>query len=125
MSAPVGMQVSGADDVARRLGGLQHDVDDLQGSYLPIAQRIASEARSYAPKVSGALASTIVGSATRRAGGAIAGPGIPYAGVINFGWRHRNIAAALFMQRAADNKGDTAADAVAHDIQRDIDKRGL
>lgn len=119
------MQVTGADDVARRLGSLSRDVDDLHGTYEPIAQRIAAEARALAPRVTGALAATIVGSATRRAGGAIAGPGIPYAGVINFGWRHRNIAAALFMQRAADSKGADAADEIGGDIQRDIDRHGL
>lgn len=124
MTDPVRITVTGADEVARKLGTLRRQVDDLHGPFAQVASRIALEARGLAPKRTGRLAAGVVGSATRRAGGVIAA-GVPYAGVINFGWQSRGIAASLFMQRAADTKGDDAADLVADEIQRDIDKDGL
>lgn len=124
MTAPVSYTVTGADDVARRLGKLGRDVDDLEGPFAAVASRIATEARGFAPRRTGRLAAGVVGTATRRAGGVLVA-GVPYAGVINFGWQHRGIAAALFMQRAADTKGEHAADQVAAEIRRDISKDGL
>jgi len=122
--APVRVEIEGAEEVARRFGVLSRQVDDLHSPFANVAAKIATDGRSFAPKVTGRLAAGIIGSATRRGGGATI-YGVPYAGVINFGWRHRGIAARLFMQRAADSKGEDAADQVAGEIQRDIDKDGL
>lgn len=124
MTAPVQVEVTGADEVARRFGVLSRSMENLQSTYEGVAQRVAADARAYAPKVSGALAAGIVGSATRRAAGATI-RGVPYGGVINFGWQHRGIAAALFMQRAADSKGASTANEVATETQRRIDRSGL
>jgi hypothetical protein len=118
------VQVTGADEVARRLGSLSRSVDDLHGTYIDIANRVAAQARSFAPKVTGRLAGGVVGSATRRAGG-VTIRGVPYAGVINFGWTHRHIAASLFMQRAADDKGPSTADQLGGEIRRDISRARL
>ena len=37
----------------------------------------------------------------------------PYAGVQNYGWRRRNITPSYFLNRAADTKGEEAADLIA------------
>lgn len=120
----VQVQVTGADDVARRFGVLSRGVDDLHGTYVGVAQQIAAQARSFAPKVTGRLAGGVVGSATRRAGG-VTIRGVPYAGVQNFGWQRRGIAASLFMQRAADDKGPSTADQLGGDIRAEIRRAGL
>jgi hypothetical protein len=120
----VRVEMTGADDVARRLGRLSHDVDDMHAVFAGVADAIAAAERNYAPKVTGRLAAGIASSATRRAGGVTLG-GVPYAGVQNFGWSRRGIAAHLFAQRAADPKGPQAADALAAEIRRDIRKEGL
>jgi hypothetical protein len=122
--APVVIEVEGADEVARRLGVLSRQIDDLHRPFADVADQIAGDGRAFAPKRSGRLAGGIVGSATERGGGATI-YGVPYAGVINFGWAARGIAGALFMQRAADSKGPAAADQVAGEIQRDVNKDGL
>jgi hypothetical protein len=114
--------VTGADDVARRIGSLSRDVDDLR-AYEDIAQRVAADARAFAPRRTGRLASSIIGTATPR--GAGAHTSLVYAGPINYGWARRNIAASLFMQRAADSKGASSADELGADIQRRIDSNGL
>jgi hypothetical protein len=124
MTDPVSITVTGADDVARRFGVLSHSVDDMRDVFAGVAAAIATEERAYAPKVTGRLVAGIKSSATRRAGGVTLG-GVPYAGVINYGWTRRGISPHMFAQRAADPKGPKAADELAGAIQRDINKAGL
>lgn len=124
MSAPVSVQVTGADEVARRFGSLSRDVDDLHSPFAEIADRIAADARAFAPKRTGRLAGGVRPSATARAGGVTVG-GVPYAAVQNFGWPRRGIAGSLFMQRAADSKGAASADELGTEVQRQISRNGL
>lgn len=115
--------VTGADEVARRFGAFGRRADDLTTPFLTVANQIGADARALVPRVTGRLGAGIRASATRHGGGVTVA--VPYAGPINYGWPRRGIAASLFLQRAADTKGERAAEQIADELQRQINSSGL
>lgn len=93
-------KVEGLDALRRDIVGAGRDLNRMD--MRSIARTGARLAASYAPRRSGRLRrsirpSTTKGKASIRAGGVR----VPYAWVINYGWRKRNIEASHFMDRAA------------------------
>lgn len=119
----VAIQVTGAEEVARQLARLAHDADNMQAVFQAVANQIATEARTLAPRRTGALAASVIPSATRHGGGITSS--LSYSAPIHWGWRRRNIEPSLFMKRAADPKGGLAADKLAAQLQRYINQNGL
>lgn len=67
-----------------------------------LAEQGARLASSFAPRRSGRLAASVRGGRARNSATVRAGSvAVPYAGVINYGWRKRNIQPAYFMERAS------------------------
>ena len=92
------VQVTGAKELRRALKRMESDASDLTTINREAAETVATEARSTVPVLSGALRRTIKSSATRTRGVVRAGAhGIPYAGVIHFGWPAHNIKAQPFI----------------------------
>jgi hypothetical protein len=92
------VQVTGAKELRRALVRMEKDVKDLTPINREAAETVATEARSTVPVLSGALRRTIKSSATKTKGVVRAGAkGIPYAGVIHFGWPAHNIEAQPFI----------------------------
>ncbi len=92
------VQVTGAKELRRALAHMEADVKDLTPINREAAETVATEARGTAPVLSGALRRTIKSSATKTKGVVRAGgKGIPYAGVIHFGWPAHNIKAQPFI----------------------------
>jgi len=100
-SAPV-VEVRGARELRKTLKQAGDDLGDLKDAHAAVGNMVAATARGMAPRRSGALAGSIRAS---RAAGSIAikagSAGIPYAGVIHWGWPAHNIAANPFLSDAA------------------------
>lgn len=99
------IRVEGLREVVRDLQKLGTEAKDLKDAFKGIGNLVADEAKSLAPKLSGALAGSIKASNTKnksdvRAGGAK----IPYAGVIHYGWPAHGIEPHSFLTTAAGNK---------------------
>lgn len=95
-----GVRVTG---LAETIRALDHVADDLQADvkqlFFVAAAMVAGRVRP--PHRSGALAASV--KATRTARGAsvkAGGARVPYAPIIEFGWRRRNIVPQPFMARA-------------------------
>jgi hypothetical protein len=119
----VQVTVTGTAEVSSRFAILAHRVGDLHRPLDVTANRVAAEARALAPKVTGRLAGSIRPSSTRLGSGATTS--LVYAAPINYGWRRRNIAPSLFMNRAADDKGAVTAVLIAAELTRLIKSAGL
>lgn len=107
----------------KRLGLKARDLSDAFGR---IAADAASDARMLAPKVSGRLAADVRPSKAKTKAVVMVGRvSVPYAGVQEFGWPRRNIAAQPFMRPAADSKAESAAEEINREMKKQIRSVGL
>lgn len=96
-----GIEVRGADRLARTLREAGRDLTDLTGAHAAAGRVMAAGARAEAPQRSGRLASSI--TATASPAGVTIGSSLVYAGVIHFGWSRRNIAPRPYLTAGRDH----------------------
>ena len=120
------VKVTGDEQVRAQFKALGFKARDLERAFAQIGSEVVSDARALAPKVTGRLAADIrANRAKTRASISVGRASVPYAGPVNYGWPRRNIAPSMFMNRAADDKADSAAVQLAREMQRLIDSVGL
>jgi hypothetical protein len=120
------VRVEGLNRAVRDLQRAGLEVGDLKDAFGKIARLGASVATGFAPRRTGRLAGNIRPNKARNSARIVAGGArVPYAGVINYGWPARGIAASGFMQRADESIGDEAPDLLIRNINRIIEQRGL
>ena len=119
-------RVTGAEETAAAFKRLGFKAADLQDAFRDIAADVVTEARARAPKVSGQLAGNIrPGIGKTRATVYAGSAGTPYAGVQEYGWPRRSIAAQPFLRPAADNQAEAAAVVIVREMTRLINSLGL
>jgi hypothetical protein len=96
------IKINGLREVIRSFNQYEGAVDDLKEANANISQKVAQDAVAIAPKRSGNLARSVKGNRAKekvqiKAGGR----GVPYAGVIEYGWPARNIESQSYLRRAA------------------------
>lgn len=105
--AKPGIKILGLKALARQLTEISEELPlELKALNLVAAKDIARAAKDRTPVgETGALQDSIRASATLTRGTVSAGgAGVPYAGVIHFGWPRHNIARAPFLFEALDNR---------------------
>jgi hypothetical protein len=102
---PARIEVEGAPQLRRAFKKMGGRASDLSAIHDDIAGIVADRAEHTVPRLEGDLASTIRGTRTAtRARVEAGGRGLePYAGVIHFGWRDRNIEPQPFLYEALDD----------------------
>lgn len=101
------VRVEGAAMLRRTLKKAGSDLKDLKAANRAAAGVVAPAAAANAPKLTGALAASVRVGATNSAGVVRAGnnrrtaAGVPYGGVIHWGWPQRGIRANTFITDAA------------------------
>lgn len=100
------VRVKGLNETLSALRKLGDDMEDLKTANQKLGTEIAAEAAAIAPKLSGALASSIRANRAKKRVTIKAGnTRVPYAGVIEYGWPRRGIEAQSYLRKAAfDNK---------------------
>lgn len=95
------VEVEGLKELQKLVRKLPDDVrDEMKGIHKDAASTVLPTAQARVPRQSGALASTLRISATRRTGALLAGSSsVPYAGVIHYGWPNRRV---VFGKRTAE-----------------------
>lgn len=107
----------------QRFGVEAQDLKDVMGAIASEGARLAS---GFAPKRTGRLANTVRGNKAKAKAIVIAGRArVPYAGAINYGWKRRSIAPALFMQRADAALAPRAVEMLEKGLDGAITKVGL
>lgn len=126
MAISGGVRVEGLNRLTRDLQALGLDIDDLKDAFADIADEGARLAAGFAPVRTGRLRSTIRGNRAKNKAVVAAGRGrTRYAGPINYGWPKRNIAPALFMQKADEAMQPKALARLDESITDAIHRRGL
>jgi hypothetical protein len=123
MVVRIDLRVDGDTAVARALHALGADVEHPDRGLDQIAADAATAVADQAPRLTGRLAGSVTGSATRDR--AVVTVTAPYAGVINYGWAEHNISPAGYLQRADEQMQPIALRHLEHDIDRAIRKQGL
>jgi hypothetical protein len=119
------IQVSGAKEFRAAMKKMGADLSDLTAINRRLAETVAKEARSGAPVLSGRLAGSVRPGATRTKGYVRAGGGgIPYAGVIHFGWPRHNISPQPFIYDALDDKRGEVIDTYDKYVEALVEKVG-
>lgn len=111
--------------VSRALSALRSDLDDLEGGWTRVGDSAVEAVSPFVPVESGALVDDLKAEAEPLGLRVVIGEGVPYAGVINFGWPARNIDAVRFMDKAPQVIEQVAPDELAQEIQGAIDALGL
>jgi uncharacterized membrane protein YebE (DUF533 family) len=93
--------VTGLKEVEASLKKLSIEIEE---NNLPLnkelSSNLAQKASSVAPRLTGALASTVVGNPSARKAQIVAGSAaVPYAGVIEYGWPEKNIQAQPYLTK--------------------------
>ena len=99
--------MEGARELRAALKKAGDDASDLKDLHKEVGDLVAGEAKTIVPRRSGTLAGTIRASRAKGAALVRAGTsGIPYAGVIHFGWPGHNIEPQPFLYDAVDARKD-------------------
>lgn len=94
------VEVKGAAELSASLRRLSRDLADMPGPQQAAASTVAAAGSAGAPRRTGRLAGSVVGTSARSA--AVIRSGLVYAPVIHWGSRAHNIRANPFLTRAAD-----------------------
>lgn len=111
--------------VSRALVELRRRLDDLEATWEQIGGRVVEVVSPFVPVESGALVDDLKAEPVDGGIRVVVGEGVPYAGVINYGWDARNIEAAGFMDKAGPALEQIAPEELAQEIQGAIDALGL
>ena len=115
-------KVQGDQELARAFGRMADRTDQAPEVALRAAEPVAAAARARAPFRTGALVGSIDIVATDTGAEVTAGgPDVPYAGVIEYGWSARNIAAQPYL--APDGPTSDAAVGAYRDWIGDLVER--
>lgn len=130
-SGLTGMRITGLKETLRALERTGTQSEDLKAVMREIAQMIVSAARLRVPVKSGQLATSIrPGSAKTKAmvyagNGRRGKNGVPYAGIIHYGWPARSISARPFLDDAREMRIEQATAKLIEELGHLADKNKL
>jgi phage gpG-like protein len=105
--AEANISIQGVKEVIDTLNKLGRDIESNIELNKELSTTLSQKASAMAPKLTGALASSVVGNPSAEKAQILAGSAaVPYAGVIEYGWPDRNIQAQPYLNPAVnDNMG--------------------
>ncbi|GAA5154799.1 hypothetical protein GCM10023340_38920 [Nocardioides marinquilinus] len=124
MGKPLDLTVDD-DGLRRALSAFAGDLDALDETWEGIARQMEAGVRPRIPVLSGALAGTLATRSTGSSAELSVGGSLPYARVIDNGWRAHNIEPAYFSRPAVELLTEDAAADLERGIQQAADRRGL
>ncbi len=105
--AEADITIKGINEVKATLNKLGKDLESNIELNKELSTTLSQKASAMAPKLTGALASSVQGNPSAEKAQILAGSAaVPYAGVIEYGWPDRNIDAQPYLNPAVnDNMG--------------------
>jgi hypothetical protein len=99
--------IQGVKEVTDSLNKLARDLQSNIELNKELSTTLSQKASAMAPKLTGALASSVIGNPSAEKAQILAGSAaVPYAGVQEYGWPDRNIKAQPYLNPAVkDNMG--------------------
>ena len=105
--AEANISIQGVKEVTDSLNKMARDLESNIELNKELSTTLSQKASALAPRLTGALASSVVGNPSAEKAQIMAGSAaVPYAGVIEYGWPDRNIDAQPYLNPAVkDNMG--------------------
>ena len=105
--AEAGISIQGVKEVTDSLNKLARDLESNIELNKELSTTLSQKASAMAPKLTGALASSVQGNPSAEKAQILAGSAaVPYAGVQEYGWPERNIRPQPYLNPAVnDNMG--------------------
>lgn len=107
MAEAISFSVDGIKEVTDSLDKVEKNIRENLALNKELSSTIAQKASAMAPRLTGALASSVVGNPSADKAQIVAGSAaVPYAGVIEYGWPAKNKEAKPYLNKAVnDNLG--------------------
>lgn len=117
-----GIEVEGLKELRKQLKAAGESYADLKDAGLEAATVVSDAAKGIVPQRTGALAGSIRPAGQAKGAVVRAGKGgVPYAGVIHFGWPAHNIEPQPFLYEAADSRLSEVEDIYLKRVQQIAD----
>lgn len=126
MAEAIEVTVTGLKETLDALKKVEGALDNLTDANRTIASTIASKASALAPRLTGALASSIKGTSDKdRIRITAGGDRVVYAGVQEYGWPEKNIQAQPYLRPAVQDNMSYIVQKYEENIQSVIKKYNL
>jgi len=124
--AEANISIEGVEEVKDTLNKLGRDLESNLELNKELSTTLSQKASALAPKLTGNLASTVVGNPSADKAQILAGSAaVPYAGVIEYGWPEKNIEAKPYLNAAVNNNMGYIVEKYNDSIQKAIKKYNL
>jgi hypothetical protein len=126
MAEAISVSISGLAEVQSALDKVEKDLVDMLELNKELSEDLAKKASALAPRLTGALASSVRGNPSAEKAEILAGgPGVPYAGVQEYGWPLKNIQAQPYLRPAVNNNMGFIVEKYKNYIDNTIKKYNL
>jgi len=107
MAEAISISVEGEEKVKAALTKLEKDIVDRSELNKDLSEDLSRKASAMAPRLTGALASSVKGNPSNEKAQILAGSNaVPYAGVQEYGWPAKNIQAQPYLRPAVFDNMD-------------------
>lgn len=118
--------ITGVKEVTDTLNKLGKDLESNIELNKELSTTLSQKASALAPRLTGALASSVVGNPSAEKAQIMAGSAaVPYAGVQEYGWPEKNIQAQPYLRPAIHNNMGYIIEKYNESIQKAIKKYNL
>jgi len=126
MAEAIEVSIQGVSEVKATLDKLGRDLESNIELNKELSSTLAQKASAMAPRLTGALASSVQGNPSAEKAQILAGSeAVPYAGVQEYGWPARNIKAQPYLNPAVNNNMGYIIEKYNDSIQKAIKKYNL
>jgi phage gpG-like protein len=124
--AEANISIQGVKEVTDSLNKLARDLESNIELNKELSTTLSQKASALAPRLTGELASSVVGNPSAEKAQILAGSeAVPYAGVIEYGWPGRNIQAQPYLNPAVNNNMGYIIEKYNDSIQKAIKQYDL
>ncbi|MFN7583756.1 MAG: hypothetical protein ACK5P0_00190 [bacterium] len=118
--------ITGVKEVIDTLNKLGKDLESNEELNKELSSTLSQKASAMAPRLTGALASSVKGNPSAEKAQILAGSAaVPYAGVQEYGWPEKNINAQPYLRPAVHNNMGYIIEKYNESIQKAIKKYNL
>lgn len=120
------VKLEGTKELQDLLIKLGKDLESNSELNEELSSNLAQKASSIAPRLTGSLASSIVGNPSPQKAQIVAGSAaVPYAGVIEYGWPAKNIQAQPYLNKTVNSNMGYIIERYNQSIEDNIKKYNL
>jgi len=124
--AEVNVSIQGVKEVTDSLNKMARSLESNIELNKELSTNLAQKASALAPRLTGALASSVQGNPSAEKAQIMAGSAaVPYAGVIEYGWPQKNREAQPYLNPAVNNNMGYIIEKYNDSIQKAIQKYDL